>query len=169
MSGNSRWMGTHWMGTPRAAGFVAGGWCWAAATLALQEASPTRPVGTELVRWLGSAGFGPEFVPLAIAVLAVLLHAIRIRQAEGACCREWIDAAWSLGLIAGGIAAWSWAVRYEPFADPFAATRCFAAVVGLGAIVCGSALTVSVVAADERAALLARAHRPLRRSYEAIG
>jgi hypothetical protein len=160
---------THWMGTPRAAGFIAGGWSWAAASLALHGASPSGPVGTELLHWLASDGLGPELVPLAVAALVVVVHAGLIRQAEGGCCREWIDAAWSLALVAAGIGAWTWALHHEPFADPFSASRRLAAVVGLGALLVGSAMTLAAAATQPAGAEPAREPRPLRRSYEAIG
>jgi hypothetical protein len=159
---------THWMGTPRAAGFVAGSWSWAAASLALHGASPSSPIGTELLRWLAGEGLGPELMPVAVAALVVLLHTMLIRHAEGDCCREWIDAAWSLGLVAGGIGAWTWALHYTPFADPFSPSRRLAAVAGLGALLVGSAMTLAAAAADRRDAEPARPARALRRSYEAI-
>jgi len=159
---------THWIGTPRAAGFVAGGWCWAAAALALEGTAPAEPWGTELLRWLANAGLGPELLPITVGILAVLLHAARIRQGEGACCREWADAAWSLGLIAAGIAAWTWAIHYVPFADPLSTARRLAAVGGLGAIIFGSTLSVMVTISDRRGNEPARPHHALRRSYEAI-
>jgi hypothetical protein len=161
---------THWMGTPRAAGLVAGSWCWATASLALHGASPSAPVGTELLHWLASDGRGPELVPVAVAVLVVLLHAMLIREAKGACCREWIDAAWSLVLVAAGVGAWTWALHYEPFADPFSPARRLAAIAGLGALLVGSAMTLAAAAAAElRSTEAARPARALRRSYEAIG
>ena len=160
---------TPWMGTPRAVGFVAGSWSWAAASLALHGASPSAPVGTELLRWLGGDGLGPELVPVAVAALVVLVHAMLIMQAEGQCCRDWIDAAWSLGLVAAGIAAWTWALHYAPFADPLSGSRRLAAVAGLGGLLMGSAMTLAAAAAARRDAEPARPERALRRSYEAIG
>jgi hypothetical protein len=160
---------THWMGTPRAAGFVAGTWSWAAASLALHGAAPSAPVGSELLRWLAGSGFGPEVMPVAIAALVVLVHALLIRQGEGPCCREWIDAAWSLGLIAAGVALWTWALHYEPFADPFSPSRRLAAVAGLGALMVGAAMTLAAAAAERRDLPTVTPARALRRSYEAIG
>jgi hypothetical protein len=164
----------HWMGTPRAAGVVAGSWCWAAASLAFHAASPSVPAGTELVRWLASDGPGPGIVPLAVAALVFLVHAMLIREAAGHCCGEWIDAAWSIGLVAAGIAAWTWALHHEPFADPFSTSRRLAALAGLGALLVGIAMTLTAAAAVDRRVAEplgegARAVRGFRRSYEAIG
>jgi hypothetical protein len=161
----------HWMGTPRAAGVVAGSWCWAAASLAFHAASPSVPAGTELVRWLASDGPGPGIVPLAVAALVSLVHAMLIREAAGDC---WIDAAWSIGLVAAGIAAWTWALHHEAFADPFSTSRRLAALAGLGALLVSVAMILAAAAAVERRVAEplgegARAVRGFRRSYEAIG
>src|SRR5687768_5933692 len=161
--------GTHWLGTPRAAGFVAGAWSWAAVSLALHGVSPSRRAGVELLGLLASDGLAPGLAPVGVAVLAVLLHAAVIRRADAACCRAWTDAALSLGLIAAGIAAWGWAVHYEPFADPFSPSRQLAALAGLGAILVGVALTVTAAIVDRRGRDPTVAPRTFRRSYEAIG
>jgi drug/metabolite transporter (DMT)-like permease len=111
-------------------------------------------------------------VPLAVAALVFLVHAMLIREGTGECCREWIDAAWSLGLIAAGIAAWTWALHHEPFADPFSTSRRLAALAGLGALLVGVAMTLAAAAERRVTQPLGeepRAVRGLRRSYEAIG
>jgi hypothetical protein len=159
---------SHWMGTPRAAGFVAGSWCCAALALAVQGHSSDALWGAALLRWLASDGVGPGALPLAIAGAVAAFHAIRIREAQGTCCREWVDAAWSLGLIAAGMAAWTWALRYEPFADPVSASRRLAALAGLGALLTGCAVTLAVAIAGRSDHEAPRAPRVLRRSYEAI-
>jgi hypothetical protein len=146
----------HWMGTPRAAGFVAGGWCCAAAALAINGRSPGVPWGTELVQWLASDGLGPALFPIAIAAMVALVHAMLIRQGEGHCCGEWVDAAWSLGVVALGIGAWTWAVRYEPFADPTSAPRRLAALAGLGALLVGAAMTIAAALATDASGLVRR-------------
>ncbi len=160
---------THWMGTPRAAGFIAGSWCWAAATLALHRRAPAAPPGAELLHWLGGANLGPELFPIAVATLVVLVHGILIREAEGGGCREWIDAAWSLAVVAAGIGAWTWALRYEPFADPLSASRRLAALAGLGAMLVALGMTVAAAALAPRVAAPARQERAFRPSYEAFG
>jgi hypothetical protein len=157
------------MGSPRAAGFVGGSWCWAAASLGLHNAAPSSPLGTELLRWLGRDGLAPEVMPLAIAALVVVVHGMLIRDAQGECCREWIDAAWSLGLVAVGVVAWSWALHYEPFSDPFSASRRLAALGGLGTMLVGAGMTIAAAVATERERGAAAALRPIRRSWEAIG
>ncbi len=159
----------HWMGSPRAAGFVAGSWCWAAATLAMHRARPAAPWGADLLQWLGSDGAGPAFLPIAVAVLVALVHAVVIRQAEGRCCREWTDAAWSLVTVAVGIGAWTWALRYEPFADPLSVSRRLAALAGLGAMLVGTGMALGTALEADRRHRTPRAARELRRSYEAIG
>jgi len=160
---------THWMGTPRAAGFVAGSWCWAAATLAINGRAPAAPWGSELLSWLAGTDASADILPIALAVLVVLVHAMLIRQAEDGSCRAWTDAAWSLASVAAGIGAWTWAVRYEPFADPLAVSRRCAAVAGLGAMLVGSGLTVAAAAMAPPAPTPARPARALRPSYEAFG
>jgi hypothetical protein len=157
------------MGTPRAAGFVAGSWCWAAATLAINGRAPSAPWGSELVSWLASADVSADLLPIAVAGLVVLVHARLIRQAEDGCCRAWTDAAWSLALVAAGIGAWTWALRYEPFADPLSASRRLAALAGMGAMLVGSAMAVAAAAMTPRAPKPARPARALRPSYEAFG
>ena len=139
-----------WMGTPRAAGFMGGIWCWAAAALALHHAAPSAPLGAALLRWLAGSGPAPELIPLAIAALVVTVHAVLIREAGAPCCREWLDAAWSVGAVAAGIAAWSWALHYEPFSDPVSGTRRLAALAGLAAMLVGTGITLATAAAAER-------------------
>jgi hypothetical protein len=158
-----------WIGTPRAAGFVGGTWCWAAASLALHSAAPSAPLGAELLRWLARDGAAPEMLPLAIASLVIVVHAMRIREARGQCCHQWLDAAGSLGLVAAGIVAWSWALHYEPFSDPYSVARRLAALAGLGAMLVGAGITIAAAVASERAQPLAAAPRPERHSWEAIG
>ncbi|HET8623264.1 MAG TPA: hypothetical protein VFM14_06855 [Gemmatimonadales bacterium] len=158
-----------WMGTPRAAGFVAGSWCCAAAALVANTQSPGAPWGADLLRWLASDGVGPGMLPITIAAIVALIHAMLIREARGRCCQEWIDAAWSLGLVAAGMAAWTWALHYEPFADPFSASRRLAALAGLGALLVGAGMTISVAIATERKTERPVERRQFRRSYQAIG
>ncbi|MGH7628534.1 MAG: hypothetical protein ACREOF_03955 [Gemmatimonadales bacterium] len=157
------------MGTPRAAGFVAGSWCWAAATLAINWSAPAAPWGSELLGWLASDGLSAEMLPIAVAVLVGLVHASLVRQAEDGCCRAWIDAACSLAAVAAGIGAWTWALRYEPFADPLSASRRLAALAGMGAMLVGTGMTVAAAAMAPRAAAPARRERAFRPSYEAFG
>ncbi len=158
----------HWMGTPRAAGFVAGSWCWAAASLALHGRAPAAPPGAELLHWLGGAGLGPALLPIAVATLVVLVHAVLIREAEAGCCREWTDAAWSLAAVAAGIGGWTWALRYEPFADPLSVSRRLAALAGLGAMLIGTGMTMAAAAMPARGAEAARRDRSARPSHEAL-
>ena len=158
-----------WMGSPRAAGFVGGTWCWAAASLGLHNAAPSSPLGSELLRWLAREGVAPEVMPLAIAALVVIVHGVLIREARGECCREWVDAAWSLGLVAAGIVAWSWALRYEPFSDPFSTSRRLLALGGLGTMLVGAGLTIAAAVAGDRERVAARDSRAIRRSWDAIG
>jgi hypothetical protein len=158
-----------WMGSPKAAGFVGGTWCWAAASLALHNAAPASPLGAELLRWLARDGVAPGIMPLAIASLVVVVHAIRIREAQGQCCREWTDAAWSLGLVAVGILAWSWALHYEPFSDPYSGSRRLAAVAGFGSMLVGAGMTIAAAVASERKRAVVVAPRPVRPSWEAMG
>jgi hypothetical protein len=162
-------MSAGWMGSPKAAGFVGGTWCWAAASLALHNAAPASPLGAELLRWLARDGMEPSIMPLAIASLVVVVHAIRIREAHGQCCREWIDAAWSLGLVAVGIVAWSWALHYEPFSDPYSGSRQLAGVAGFGSMLVGAGMTIAAAVASEWEREVAATTRPVRRSWEAIG
>jgi hypothetical protein len=107
-------------------------------------------------------------MPLAIAALVVVVHGMLIRDAPRECCREWVDAAWSLGLVAAGIVAWSWALHYEPFSDPFSASRRMAALVGLGMMLVGAGMTIAAAVATEREPDAA-APQPARRSRQAIG
>ena len=158
-----------WMGSPRATGVIGGTWCWAAAALGLQNMAPSGPLGAELVRWLARDSLAPQLMPLAIAALVVAVHAMVIREAHWRCCREWIDAAWSVGLVAAGIVAWSWALHYEPFSDPLSAPRRLAALAGLGAMLVGAGTTLTAAIAAERTRLSVAEPRPLRRSWEAIG
>jgi len=158
-----------WLGSPKTAGFVGGAWCWAAACLALHNAAPASPLGAELLRWLARDGIQPSIMPLGIAALVVVVHGMRIREAEGQCCREWIDAAWSLGLVAAGIVGWSWALHYEPFSDPFSASRRLAGVMGFGAMLIGAGMTIAAAVASERERQLATTPRRVRPSWEAIG
>jgi hypothetical protein len=163
---------SHWMGTPKAAGLVAGSWCCAVASFALHVQHPDAVWGTGLVQWLASDGIGPGMLPITIAALVTAIHAMLIREAGSRCCREWIDAAWSLGLVAAGMLAWTWALRYEPFSDPLSASRRLAALAGFGALLIAAAMTIAAAIAAERRQRSVKhpaARRPLRRSYEAIG
>jgi hypothetical protein len=162
------------MGTPKVAGLVAGSWCCALASLALHAQNPDAAWGAGLVQWLASDGIGPGMLPLTIAAIVTAMHSVLIRDAGSRCCREWIDAAWSLGLVAAGMLAWTWALRYEPFSDPLDAGRRVAALAGFGALLIAAAMTIAAAIAAERG----RKHRidnptatprPLRRSYEPIG
>ncbi len=134
---------THWMGTPRTAGLLAGTWCSAALILAMHSDATAAPLGTGLLRWLASAGAGPELLPIAVAGLVVLVHGMLIRDAAGNRSHLWADAALSLALVAAGICLWTWSLHYEPFADPFSPSRRLAALAGLGAMLVGAGITVA--------------------------
>ena len=163
---------SHWMGTPKAAGLVAGSWCCAVASLALHTQNPEAAWGAGLVQWLASDGIGPGMLPITIAAIVIAIHSALIRDAGNRCCREWIDAAWSLGLVAAGMLAWTWALRYEPFTDRLSASRRLAALAGFGALLIAAAMTIAAAIAAERSRehrVNLPAQRPLRRSYEVIG
>ncbi|HET7600346.1 MAG TPA: hypothetical protein VFK09_08630 [Gemmatimonadales bacterium] len=142
------------------AGIGAGTAAWLALVVSLRAGTGESP-SEGLLKLLSTDSGLITWAPLVLVGAVAAAHASVCRR-SGAERAPWHHAAWSVGCLALGLLAWTWAIHYAPFTNPLAGGRRVAALGGLAAFSLGIAvpLVATLSAYHESIAAWWRDHRP---------